>query len=70
MIFHYAAHLRLLRKERGMTQQGMSVVLGITERQYACYETGTVDLPISKLLALCEYFAVSADYLLGLSEKR
>lgn len=70
MKFQYAVHLRLLRKERRMTQRDMAAMLGITERQYSSYETGGVDLPISKLLALCEYFSVSADYLLGLSEKR
>ncbi|MCG4815084.1 MAG: helix-turn-helix transcriptional regulator [Agathobacter rectalis] len=34
---------------------------------YARYERGANELPIHHLLALCKYYNVSADYILGLS---
>jgi hypothetical protein len=36
---------------------------------YARYERGANELPIRHLIALCRYYGVCADYLLGLSDK-
>ena len=69
-MFHYAEHMRLLRKEAGVRQKDIANILGVSARPYYSYEVGNVDFPISKLLILCNYYKVSADYLLGLSEKR
>lgn len=37
---------------------------------YARYERGANELPIRHLIALCEYYNVSADYLLGFTTKK
>ena len=36
---------------------------------YARYERGANELPLRHLLTLAEYYGVSADYLLGRSDK-
>ena len=41
--------------------------LGTSQTMYARYERGANELPIHHLLALCKYYNVSADYILGLS---
>jgi len=42
--------------------------LSITYRTYQKYETGEIDPPTSKTLALADYFNVSIDYLVGRSD--
>lgn len=36
--------------------------------QYYRYETGLRDIPSDILIALCKYYHVSSDYILGLSD--
>ena len=40
------------------------------ENTYSQYENGKRDVPISVLIKLCRYYQVSADYILGLAEKK
>ncbi|PHU35858.1 hypothetical protein CSX01_04420 [Pseudobutyrivibrio ruminis] len=37
---------------------------------YARYERGTNELPIHHLIALCKLYNISADYILGLTDKK
>lgn len=60
----FANRLRELRKNKGVYQKEMALLLDITERQYQRYEKGDIDLPTSKLCIIAEYFNVSTDYLL------
>jgi len=61
--------LKLLRKEKNLTQKQLAELLGLTERQYQRYEAGTVDPPISKVVWLANYFDVSLDYLTGRTDE-
>ena len=60
--------LKELRLNKKMTLQQMADVLGLTQRNYQRYETGEVDPPTSKTIALADYFDVSLDYLVGRSD--
>ncbi len=62
--------LRLLRKERGLTQKEMAAELGIGYRAYQCYELQQRYPDIRGLTAIANFFGVSVDYLLGLSNVR
>jgi len=61
----YIKRLRDLREDHDKTQQQIADVLGTSQTMYARYERGANELPIRHLLALCNYYGVSADYLLG-----
>lgn len=61
--------LKELRLNKKMTLQQMADVLGLTQRNYQRYETGEVDPPTSKTIALADYFDVSLDYLCGRTDK-
>ena len=61
--------LRNLREGRDLTQQNIADLLKIGRTMYRRYETGETELPIRHLKALCSYYEVSADYILGLSNK-
>ena len=70
MTFPYLKRLRDLREDHDKTQQQIADVLGTSQTMYARYERGANELPIHHLLALCDYYAVSADYLLGRAEQK
>lgn len=57
--------LRILREQKGKTQEDISKLLGTTQQIYSRYETNRNDLPMRHLLSLASYYNVSADYILG-----
>ena len=61
----YVKRIRDLREDHDKTQQEIAAVLGTSQTMYARYERGANELPIRHLLKLCDYYAVSADYILG-----
>ena len=62
---HYTKRLRDLREDHDKTQQQIADILGTSQTMYARYERGANELPIRHLLALCNYYGVSTDYILG-----
>lgn len=65
----YIKRIRDLREDHDKTQQQIADVLGISQTMYARYERGANEMPIRHLLALCKYYRISADYILGLTDK-
>ena len=68
MNFKYIKRMRDLREDHDKTQQEIADILGTSQTMYARYERGANELPIHHLLVLCEYYKVSADYMLGLKD--
>ena len=66
---HYMEVIRGLREDRDLTQSQIAEVLGISQTMYARYERQANELPIRHLIALCKYFGVSADIVLGLKSR-
>lgn len=64
----YLTRLKDLREDRDMTQSELAALLQTTQPQIYRYEAGQRDLPLDKLVMLCRYFNVSADYFLGLPD--
>ncbi len=62
----YVKRIRDLREDHDKTQQEIADYLGTSQTMYARYERGANELPIRHLIALCKYYKVSADYILGL----
>jgi transcriptional regulator with XRE-family HTH domain len=62
----YMKLLRDLREDNDLTQAQIARVLGTSQTMYARYERGANEIPIRHFAALCLYYKVSADYLLGL----
>ena len=57
--------LKELRKEKGLTQKQVADALGISDKGYGYYELGQREPNIAMLKALCDFYDVSADYLIG-----
>ena len=64
----YTERIRDLREDHDKTQQEIADYLGTTQQVYSRYEKGINELPIRHLIALCRYYNVSSDYILGLKE--
>ena len=69
MEMEYMKRIRDLREDHDKTQQEIAAVLGTSQTMYARYERGANEMPIRHLIALCRYYGVSADYILGLQDK-
>ena len=65
----YIKRIRDLREDHDKTQQEIADILETSQTMYARYERGANELPIHHLITLCKYYKVSADYILGLSDK-
>ena len=58
--------IKELREEKDLTQQQIADILNCKQNTYQQYESGKRQLPIQALIKLCNYYGVSADYILGL----
>ncbi|WP_198041850.1 helix-turn-helix domain-containing protein [Paenibacillus larvae] len=60
--------LQYLKETRYLLQRDIASHTGISLRAYRYYESGQRRPDTDTLIKLCNYFDVSADYLLGLSD--
>ena len=61
----FGEKLRLLREERELNQTELGEAVHMTQRKVSYLECGRYEPSFDDLRALCSYFQVSADYLLG-----
>lgn len=61
--------IRDLREDHDLTQRQVADMLGMHQPQYFRYEQGYRDIPTDILIRLADYYGVSVDYLLGLTDR-
>lgn len=66
----YFEIFRELREDRDLSQTEIAKVLGTTQQVYSRYEKGINEMPIRHLRMLCQFYQVSADYVLSLHKNR
>lgn len=66
----FARTLSLLRQEKGVSQRTAAGVLGISQALLSHYENGIREPGLAFVVKACDYYNVSADYLLGRSMSR
>lgn len=66
----YLEIIRELREDQRYTQKEIAEKLGTTQQVYSRYENGINNIPIRHILKLCDIYQVSADFLLGRTEKK
>ena len=64
------SNLRKLRNEKGLTVRALGSIVGVVGAQIGHYETGHSALSAEMAIKLADYFGVSTDYLLGVTEIR
>ena len=65
----YRNRLRDLREDRDLSQETLANYLHISQATYSRYESGKLDIPSAALIALAQYYGVSVDYILGLTDR-
>ncbi len=58
-----------LRRQKGLKQKELGEILGLSGKAISTIETGDRKTSIDKLAALAQYFHVSTDYLLGITDE-
>ncbi len=59
--------LKDLREDADIPQKVLAEYLHIKQNTYSQYENGQRQLPIDALIKLAEYFDVTTDYILGIT---
>ncbi len=65
MMTDFARTLSLLRREKGVSQRAAASELGISQALLSHYENGIREPGLAFVVKACDYYQVSADYLLG-----
>ena len=58
-----------LRDDYNLSQSDIAAVIGTTQQQYSKIECGKSDISGEKLILLAQYYNVSVDYILGLTNE-
>ena len=61
--------ITLLRKEKGISQKKAAGELGISQALLSHYENGIREPGLAFVTRACDYYHVSADYLLGRTDQ-
>ncbi len=64
---YFYQRLRDLREDHRLSQKDAGKLLGTSQQQYARWELGQQEMPMHNFIILAKYYAVSLDYLAGLT---
>ncbi len=68
-MFDFGEHLKEIRISKNLTQKQLADLINSTERGIQRYESGERKPNFDAIIALCNALQVSADYLLGRTDK-
>ena len=60
--------IRDLREDKDLTQRELAEALHCSQQVYSNYELGQSDIPTEVLIRLSDFYRVSVDYILGISD--
>ena len=66
----YENKLRDLREDNDKKQKELAELLKVHQTTYSDYELGRLNIPISALHTLADFYGVSVDYLLGRTNEK
>ena len=69
MKLSFGEKIRNLREDADLNQTQLGNALGMTQRKISYIECGKYEPNIDDIVALCKFFKISSDYLLGLKNK-
>ena len=65
----YRQRLRAVREDRDLSQTEVGKIIQKSQQGYSHIENGRAELKIEDLAALCRFYNISADYLIGLTDE-
>ena len=66
----YQNRLRDLREDKDLKQADIAKLLTVHQTTYSDYELGRLNIPVSVLHTLADFYGVSVDYLLGRTNRK
>ena len=66
----YQNRLRDLREDKDLKQADIAKLLTVHQTTYSDYELNKLNIPVSVLHTLADFYGVSVDYLLGRTNKK
>jgi len=63
---NYCERLRELREDNDLNQTTVANQIGVLQSYYSKQERGEKPFQVEQIITLCEFYGVSADYILGL----
>ena len=70
MIVTLGERVRNLREDAELNQTQLASAINVTQRKISYIECGRYEPSLSDIVALCKFFNVSSDYLLGLTNTK
>ena len=67
---NFGEKLKLLRYEKGLTQDDIGYIFNVTKSCISCYEKGIRECGLDFVIHIADYYGVSCDYLLGRTPDR
>ena len=61
----FSLRIRDLREDKDLSQKQLAELLDVHQTTYSDYELGNLNIPVSALHKLADFYGVSVDYLLG-----
>ena len=65
----YRQRLREIREDRDFSQAEIGKIINKSQQGYSHIENGRAELKIDDLIALCRFYHLPADYLIGLTDE-
>ena len=66
----YQNRLRDLREDKDLKQHDVAKILTVHQTTYSDYELDRLNIPVSVLHTLADFYGVSVDYLLGRTNRK
>ena len=66
MTLSFGEKIRNMREDRDLSQTQLGEAVNMTQRKISYIECGKYEPSLEDIIALCHFFRVSADYLLGI----
>lgn len=67
---NYRERLREIREDLDLTQDKLGKVINKSQQGNNHIESGRAELKIDDLIKLCEFYNLSADYIIGLTNHK
>lgn len=67
---NYRSRIRAVREDHDLTQAEIGKVLHKSQQGYNHIENGRAELKIDDLILLCQFYHLSADYLIGVTDRQ
>lgn len=61
--------IRALREDKDLNQTQVGQIMNMTQRKISRLETGESEPTTDEIISFCKFYKVSADYILGLTDK-